>query len=59
MKTLAFVLVLLGTVAIASCGDGGSMDQQSSETGVMGAMASGTPTTAMTPTMGMMGTTGM
>jgi hypothetical protein len=68
MKALAFML-LLG--AIAACGDGGSMDEESAQSGVMGstpmtapdeAMASGSPMMMATPTMpgmGMMGTTGM
>ena len=68
MRAVIFLL-LLG--AITACGDGGSMDQESAQSGVMGsspmapldeATASGSPMMAATPTMpgtGMMGTMGM
>ncbi len=68
MRALVFVL-LLG--AIAACGDGGSMDEESAQSGVMGSTpmtspdetpASGSPMMPATPTMpgmGMMGTMGM
>lgn len=66
MRALVFVL-LVGV--LGACGDGGSMDQQSAQSGVMESnpmtsldgvpMMTATPTMPPTGATGMMGTMGM